>query len=409
MQEPHAYLAPRAEPPLRLGSRCAAVLELRHRLVQLGFLAAAPAQPPVETAAAAAAEAAGFATLDVFDEAVDRAVRSFQQQRGLRVDGVVDRETYRVLDEARWRLGDRILSYAVRHPYVGDDVAALQHRLIDMGFDCGRADGVFGPRTEAALREFQRNVGLPSDGTCGPATLRALRQLARTVVGGKANELREYERLHHGGPTLAGKFVVIDPGHGACDRGATNGELDEAAIVDDIANRIEGRLAAAGAQAFRTRGGEGVLDRSEQPPTDAERAAFANAAEADLLISLHVDGDESPACHGLSTYYYGTAKDRSLVGARLADLLQGEILASTDLLDCRSHPKSWELLRRTRMPAVRVEVGYLTNPGDAARLAQQGFRDTLAEAVVVAIQRLYAPTELPVSQAIELARASVFA
>jgi N-acetylmuramoyl-L-alanine amidase len=418
MQEPHAHLAPRAEPPLRLGSRCAAVLELRHRLVQLGFLAppSAPSAPRlVETAintstgVAAAVEAAEFATLDVFDETVDRAVRNFQQQRGLRVDGVVDRETYRVLDEARWRLGDRILSYAVRHPYVGDDVAALQHRLIDMGFDCGRADGVFGPSTEAALREFQRNVGLPSDGTCGPATFRALRQLARTVVGGKANELREYERLHHGGPTLAGKFVVIDPGHGACDRGATNGELDEAAIVDDIANRIEGRLSAAGAQAFRTRGGEGVLDRSEHPPTDAERAAFANAAEADLLISLHVDGDANPSCHGFSTYYYGTAKDRSLVGARLAELLQVEILASTDLLDCRSHAKTWELLRRTRMPAVRIEMGYLTNPGDAARLARQEFRDTLAEAIVVAIQRLYTPTELPVGQAIELARAAVFA
>jgi len=401
MQEPHAHLAPRAEPPLRIGSRGAAVLELRHRLVQLGLLTT-PAADPV-------AAPADQPDLQFFDEAVDRAVRSFQQQRGLRVDGVVDRETYRVLDEARWRLGDRVLSYAVRHPYVGDDVAALQHRLLDMGFDCGRADGVFGASTESALREFQRNVGLPADGTCGPATLRALRQLARTVVGGKANELREYERLHHGGPTLAGKFIVIDPGHGACDRGASNGRLDEAAIVDDIANRIEGRLAAAGAQAFRTRGGEGVLDRSEEPPTDAERAAFANAAEADLLVSLHVDGDENPCCQGLSTYYYGTAKDRSLVGARLAELLQSEILASTDLLDCRSHPKSWELLRSTRMPTVRVELGYLTNAGDAARLAQQEFRDTLAEAIVVAIQRLYAPTELPAEQAIELASATVFA
>jgi N-acetylmuramoyl-L-alanine amidase len=371
------------------------VLELRHRLVHLGFLE----RSTDDTHSAS----------DVFDEQVDRAVRNFQQQRGLRIDGVVDRETYRALDEARWRLGDRILSYAVRHPYVGDDVVSLQQRLIDMGFDCGRADGVFGSRTENALRDFQRNVGLPADGTCGPATLRALRQLARTVVGGKANELREYERLHHGGPTLAGKFIVIDPGHGARDRGATNGSLDEANIVDDIANRIEGRLAAAGAQAFRTRGGEGVLDRTDEPPTDAERAAFANAAEADLLISLHVDGDENPACHGVSTYYYGTPTERSLVGARLADLLQSEILAGTDLLDCRSHRKTWELLRTTRMPAVRVEFGYLTNPGDAARLATPEFRDALAEAVVVAIQRLYAPTELPVGQAIELARAAVFA
>jgi N-acetylmuramoyl-L-alanine amidase len=395
MQQQHE----RVDEPLRLGDRGVAVIELRRRLRQLGLL--------LTDEPGTAADG-----IDLFDGECDQAVRSFQQQRGLRIDGVVDRETYRGLDEARWRLGDRPLSFAVRHPYVGDDVAGLQHRLIDMGFDCGRADGVFGARTENALREFQRNVGLPADGACGAATFRALRQLARTVVGGKANELREYERLHHGGPTMAGKLVVIDPGHGGLDRGSTNGVLDEASVVDDIANRVEGRLAAAGALAYRTRGGEAVqglgsLDLADRPPPDAERGAFANAAEADLLVSVHVDGHQNPHCRGVSTYYYGTANDRSLVGARLAELIQQEILCRTDLLDCRSHPKTWELLRRTRMPAVRIELGYLTNPGDAARLGRPEFRDELAEAIVVAIQRLFSPAEIPTRESIELSRQTI--
>ncbi len=142
-------------------------------------------------------------------------------------------------------------------------------------------------------------------------------------------------------------------------------------------------------------------------PSDAERGAFANAAEADLLVSLHIDGDLNPGCHGVSTYYYGTLIDRSLVGARLAELIQQEILARTDFLDCRSHPKSWELLRRTRMPAVRIELGYLTNPGDAARLGNAEFRDELAEAIVVAIQQLYSPAELPSREAVEPRRHSI--
>jgi N-acetylmuramoyl-L-alanine amidase len=394
MQQQHE----RVDRPLRLGDRGLAIVELRQRLGQLGLLPSVA--DPVESVIDA----------EVFDDGCDRAVRSFQQQRGLRIDGVVDRETHRVLDEARWRLGDRPLSFAVRHPYVGDDVAGLQHRLIDMGFDCGRADGVFGARTENAVREFQRNVGLPADGTCGPATFRALRQLERTVVGGKANELREYERLHHGGPTLAGKLVVIDPGHGGRDRGSSNGTLDEAGIVDDVARRVEGRLAAAGAQAYLTRAAEGAGDSGEPEPSpsDAERVAFANGAEADLVVSIHVDGDTNPACHGVSTYYYGHATDRSLIGARLADLIQQEILARTDLLDCRSHPKTWAMLRATRMPAVRIELGYLTNPGDAARLARADFRDDLAEAIVVAIQQLFTPTEMPSSEPIELRRHVVF-
>jgi N-acetylmuramoyl-L-alanine amidase len=57
------------------------------------------------------------------------------------------------------------------------------------------------------------------------------------------------------------------------------------------------------------------------------------------------------------------------------------------------HAKNWDLLRRTRMPAVRVEVGYLTNPGDALRLADPAFRDVLAEAVAAAVQRLYLPED----------------
>ena len=73
--------------------------------------------------------------------------------------------------------------------------------------------------------------------------------------------------------------------------------------------------------------------------------------------------------------------------------VQREIVARTDLTDCRTHAKTWDLLRRTRMPAVRIEIGYLTSPRDAARLADPGFRDVVAEAIVVAVQRLYLPAE----------------
>ncbi len=50
----------------------------------------------------------------------------------------------------------------------GDDVALLQTRLTEMGFDCGRVDGVFGLRTESAVRDFQKSVGVKVDGKCGP-------------------------------------------------------------------------------------------------------------------------------------------------------------------------------------------------------------------------------------------------
>jgi N-acetylmuramoyl-L-alanine amidase len=362
-------------PSYRRGDHGPAVAEIRAKLAVLGLL-----EQPTDPLA-------GTETV-VFDDDTDRAVRTFQQQRGLTVDGIVGATTYHALDEARWRLGDRILNYVPARLMAGDDVATLQQRLLDMGFDCGRVDGLFGSDTEAALREFQRNVGIPADGTCGPTTFRALDRLSRTVVGGRPHAMRESEAINRAGPTLSGKLVIIDPGHGGTDLGVRGNGLDESALVYDLASRVEGRLTATGSSAFLTRGPDGDLD-------EIARAEFANAAGADLLISLHVDSHPNGDAAGCSTYYFGNAglQHHSTVGERFADLVQREVCARTDLVDLRTHAKTWDLLRRTRMPAVRIEVGYLSNAGDAARMADPDFRDVLAEAIVAAVQRLYLPPD----------------
>ena len=94
-------------------------------------------------------------------------------------------ESYRALEEARWQLGDRMLYRVVGHPFVGDDVVALQTWLLERGFDIGRCDGIFGVRTEAALAEFQRNVGLNADGVFGRArTARSPSCAARWAAAG---------------------------------------------------------------------------------------------------------------------------------------------------------------------------------------------------------------------------------
>ena len=59
------------------------------------------------------------------------------------------------------------------------------------------------------------------------------------------------------------------------------------------------------------------------------------------------------------------------------------------MLDCRTHYKTWEIFTRTRCPAVRIEIGYLTNPEDSRKLADPAFRDVVAEGILVAVKRLY--------------------
>jgi N-acetylmuramoyl-L-alanine amidase len=352
---------------LRRGDTGDAVAEVRRMLASIGLL-----------------DNTNSERADVFDETMELAVRHFQQRRGISVDGIVGPETYAALTGAHWRLGDRVLAHESGQPLTGDDVAELQTKLIELGYHLTRADGIFGLATAEALRRFQREYGLVPDGICGPATLRALRQLGRRVVGGRPQLLRDLVAVADSGPSLLGKRIVLDPGHGGDDLGTVVDGVTEAELVWDLASRIEGRLTALGVQAWLTRGpGNGA--------SEEQRAQLANEVGADLLLSLHIDGFASPLANGIAAYYYGAGEATSTIGERLADLAQRELVARTGMGNNRIHGKTWGLLRLTRMPAVRVELGYLTSSHDRDRLLNPQFRDTAAEGLLVAVQRLYLP------------------
>lgn len=355
---------------LRRGDVGPAVAEVRSVLAALGLLSEATGQR----------EGVRF---DAFDAAVEHAVQAFQQQRGLITDGIVGPATFRALRDARYRLGARPLAFLVSQPMTGDDVFTLQERLLELGYDAGRPDGMFGAQTERALRNFQRDYGLVVDGICGPNTLRSLRQLAPKVRGGRPVFLREQERIRQAGPLLRGKRIVIDPGHGGPDRGVLVAGIAEADLMWDLARRLEGQMVATGMEALLTRG-------PDRCPTDQQRALFANETGADLFLSLHVDANASPEASGVACFHFGTGNGTtSTLGEALAGFIQREVAARTGLLDCRTHPKTWDTLRMTRCPAVRVEIGYLTNAADRARLADPTMRDVIAEAILIAVKRLY--------------------
>src|SRR3989440_1552193 len=364
---------------IRRGDRGRAVAEIRAVLRSLDVLPVTGDGAPAE-----------------FDEQTELAVRTFQQSRGLSIDGRVGDETWRALDASRWRLGQRTLYQAVAEPLVGDDVRQLQERLLEMGYDVGRADGVYGGHTARAVAQFQREVGLGPDGSCGPMTMNALRRLGRKVVGGRPQLLRETAQFHSSGPALVGKRIVVDPGHGGSDPGIVvpEGPLrwTEADLAFDIARRLEGRLGAAGMRVHLTRG-----PAPDVPLTNRDRARLANELRADLFISVHLDSHRGAVADGVATYHYGTSNGvTSTVGDRLAGLVQREIVARTGMRNCHTHAKNWELLRLTRVPAVRVDAGYLTSPVDRARLVDPLFRERLVEGIMAAVQRMYYPVEVDV-------------
>jgi len=362
---------------VRRGDRGAAVVEIRSALAALGLL-----ESPDEGITTGRQVA-----LDTFDEELDHAVRAFQQRRGLLVDGLVGDATYRALKEASYRLGARTLAHQFGAPMYGDDVATLQSRLQDLGFYTALVDGYFGLQTHNSLMSYQREYGLAPDGICGPETLRSLYFLGSRVTGGSLHAIREEEHVRVSGPRLSGKRIIIDPGRGGSDHGliaqGPEGPIGESDILWDLASRLEGRMTAIGMETFLSR-------PANRSPSDAERAATANTVGADLMISLRFESHPNPSASGVACFYFGSPHGSvSTIGRNLADFIQREVVARTGLRDCRTHGRTWDLLRLTRMPTVQVDVGYITSSHDLTTLMTRECRDAIAEGVLAAVKRLY--------------------
>ena len=355
---------------LRRGDRDVAVSEIRAKLAHIGF--------SVECSEPA-----------FFDDRMDEAVRAFQQARGLNIDGIVGPLTLMRLEEARWSLGDRPLSFTPGHLIHGDDVISLQQRLSTMGFDTGKVDGIFGSRTETALKEFQQSVGIDVDGVCGTETFAALSRLRRTVSGGRAEKLRHAVLLDSLRTGIANKVIVIDPGHGGSDAGVSAHNVQESDVVTAIAQRLQGRLVAHGANVVLTR-----PLMSAGCPSDKERADLANSIDADLVISLHCDVATSPAASGIATFHFGAPNSGwSHAGERAAIRIHDAVLARTEAENCKVHGRTWEILRLTRMPAVRVEVGYLSNENEALRLTDAQYLDRIAAGISDGVVTFFEPVQ----------------
>lgn len=323
----------------------------------------------------------------VFDADLEVAVLAFQQARGLIADGIVGSSTQAALRDASHVLGTRDLSYIVSKPLAGDDVAQLQRRLGELGFYSGIVDGAFAALTHSAVSEFQRDCGLADDGVVGADTLGTLGRFSTLFKGGDVTSLVERERARTSGPLLAGKRIVLDPGPGGSENpiriDTPSGTITDAELLWDITRRLSERMNQAGVEVFLSRP-EAMI------PTDPERAEIANAFNADLMISLRLDRHPNPVGNGVASFYFGNSLgSESVLGEALSGFIQREIISRTQQRDCRTHGRSWPLLRMTRMPSVQVVLGYAYNADDLRTLGDRSAQDTIIDSILVGVKRLY--------------------
>ena len=285
-----------------------------------------------------------------YSVATEHAVREFQTKRGLRVDGICGPETWNDLIESGYELGGRLLF--LRRPFLrGDDVADLQRRLNMLGFHAGREDGIFGPQTERALREFQLNMGLSIDGQCGRATLLGLNQVG-SLSDGSAASVREREALRRD-PRLLGSrrlYVAADPGLRRLGEAVARGLLESGAqVLPDASGRPSSLLAEE-----------------------------ATRYKADVVIALRA-GDEP----GRRVTYFANRKFRSEGGHALAVRISEEL--DREYGPVEACGRTYGILRETPMTA--VECHPAARDDEPALAIAAGAPASLVDAIVRGVRR----------------------
>lgn len=163
--------------------------------------------------------------------------------------------------------------------------------------------------------------------------------------------------------------VVVDAGHGGKDPGAIGvGGLKEVDVILPIARQVEALLERQGVQVLMTRKDDYFVDL--QP-----RVTMAERANADLFVSIHANSiGGRPDVQGVETYYYSS-------GGRLARSIHNSILQATDAKDRGVRQARFYVLRKSSMPSVLVEVGFVTNRQEAAKLASPDYQSQMAQAI----------------------------
>jgi N-acetylmuramoyl-L-alanine amidase len=176
---------------------------------------------------------------------------------------------------------------------------------------------------------------------------------------------------------LAGKVIVVDPGHGGTDPGARAGNVSEKNLTLAISKLLTDELAAQGATVIMTR-------KTDVAVSLGERANIANRNNADLFLSVHINSTAGRPQTGVITFHHRNSQ----VSKLLAECINREIAKVSKLPDLgvwsdgRIYQNGFAVLRNTKMPGVLLELGFINHPTDRARMVTADFQKSVAQAVV---------------------------
>lgn len=265
-------------------------------------------------------------------------MRAFQHSRGLAESGICDQGTWTALVEASWKFGDRQLILTAPNMR-GDDIAELQSRLARLGFDCGRVDGIFGPRTGRALTDFQSNCGIRADGVCGPKTVRAITMVSsQTGDGPGVAAVRDREQLRTGLASVTQCRVVVGQFGG----------------LSGLARSLASELRQRGAT---------VMSLDE--PEAVAQAVVANHFNAHAYVGFEARVTPTATAYFYQVPTYESAGGRALAELIVEQLAQAPVFSGAPGVRPSACGRRLPVLRETRMPAVLLHIGPVRAATDA--------------------------------------------
>lgn len=187
--------------------------------------------------------------------------------------------------------------------------------------------------------------------------------------------------------SVAGKTIVVDPGHGGSDPGCvgSSGVLEKD-INLEVARRLAFYLTQAGATAILTRDGDYELSDDLE-----ERVLAVRKHSADIFVSIHANSIASPRWWGAQAFYHPSDKE----GQRLAALIQEELLKGLGESYRWIRHEDFYVLRNAGVPAVMVEVGFLSNPREERMLSHSSYQGKVAWCIYAGIVRYFAGEPAP--------------
>jgi N-acetylmuramoyl-L-alanine amidase len=193
-----------------------------------------------------------------------------------------------------------------------------------------------------------------------------------------------------GGPVLdsgvlRGKVIVVDPGHGGNNPGATAGEKRESDNNLAVGLKLRDKLRQAGATVVMTRD----TDRNVAPVGSSlgrelqARVDIAENNNADMFVSVHTNSNPDPSIAGAMTFY------PSGESSKLALEVQSGIVRETAATDKGTQTATFYVLRNTTMPSILVEMGFISNADESVKLQNDAYRNRVAQGIFTGIARYF--------------------